>query len=325
MTLLALGVVLLAWVRLVLGSGFELGLPETSLDWLVRGRHIAIAATVGVSLSVAGVLTQSMLRNPIASPDILGVAAGAALAVGVASYAATFTGVDTSSFAPRTWHTLPALLGALVALALVMLLSRRAGTIDRTSIVLIGFVISILCGSAIVLVGQFARARGLNLEGRLLFGTISPDISPAVLWIGAGLTALGLVSAWRLGSTLDACALGDDEAFSVGVPIARVRTLVLLLAGTLTAVAVVLAGPIGFVGLICPHAARLVLARGGIGVRHATLVIASALVGVGLMLCADILVRALTLGTGRIPIGVVTALVGGPALILLLRRGSGVV
>ena len=107
------------------------------------------------------------------------------------------------------------------------------------------------------------------------------------------------------------------QALSTGVPIARLRIALFLLSGVLTAVAVVLAGPVGFVGLVCPHIVRLLA-----GPAHRTLVLGSALAGATLIVAADAAVKAVNLGGGRMPIGVITALVGGPVFIVLLRRGT---
>ncbi|MHC4141211.1 MAG: iron chelate uptake ABC transporter family permease subunit [Planctomycetota bacterium] len=121
-----------------------------------------------------------------------------------------------------------------------------------------------------------------------------------------------------MGRAMDAATLGDDEARSVGLALGRLRLWMFALAGALTAGAVALCGPIAFVGLIAPHATRLVL-----GPRHGRLVLGSALVGVALVVGADVSRQAIDLGGGRMPIGVFTALIGGPAFIWLLRSGRG--
>ncbi len=121
-----------------------------------------------------------------------------------------------------------------------------------------------------------------------------------------------------MGRAMDVATLGDDEARSVGLSLGPLRAWMFLLAGALTAGAVALCGPIGFVGLIAPHAARLVL-----GPHHTPLVIGAALAGVILVVGADVARQAIDLGTGRMPIGVFTALIGGPAFIWLLRTGRG--
>jgi iron complex transport system permease protein len=121
-----------------------------------------------------------------------------------------------------------------------------------------------------------------------------------------------------MGRAMDAATLGDDEARSIGLAIGPLRLSLFFLAGALTSVAVALAGPIGFVGLIAPHAARLVL-----GPRHAALVVGAALVGVTLLVAGDVVSQIIAVSGGRMPVGVFTALIGGPAFIWLLRSGKG--
>ena len=121
-----------------------------------------------------------------------------------------------------------------------------------------------------------------------------------------------------MGRAMDAATLGDDEARSVGLAIGRLRLVMFVLAGALTAVTVALAGPIGFVGLIAPHAARLIL-----GPHHGMLIVGAALCGVVLVVGSDVARQAIDFGAGRMPIGIFTAVIGGPAFIYLLLTGKG--
>jgi iron complex transport system permease protein len=134
----------------------------------------------------------------------------------------------------------------------------------------------------------------------------------------AGITIVGVVVGGSIGRAMDAATLGDDEARSVGLALGRVRATMFVVSGVLAAVTVALAGPIGFIGLIAPHAARLVL-----GPRHGVLVLGAALVGVALVVGSDVVRQTLHLGAGRMPIGVFTAVIGGPAFIWLLLSGRG--
>jgi iron complex transport system permease protein len=160
---------------------------------------------------------------------------------------------------------------------------------------------------------------GLSGEFTLwLMGHIPLAVRPPMIWFAAGVAGAGLMIGVWMGRAMDAATLGDDEARSVGVAVGPLRIGMFALAGTLTAVTVALAGPIGFVGLIAPHAARLVL-----GPRHGLLVLGAALAGIALVVGSDVARQAIDLGAGRMPIGVFTALIGGPAFIWLLLSGRG--
>ncbi|MBX3357736.1 MAG: iron ABC transporter permease [Phycisphaeraceae bacterium] len=325
---IAIGVlvlVLIGAVALRLGVGGSLdSLPEAARGqvWILREQRALAAIVVGMSLAIGGVMLQSLLRNPLASPDLLGLSSGAALAVMLAMYlAATWTGSSTESapYSVAGWHAGPALLGSIAALALVYALSQRRGLVDPPTLVLIGVIVSIMCGAATMLLQHLMPDRGIG-AARLLMGAISDDVTWPQLAAVGGIAVIGLGAGLWAGPAMDAAAMGDDEAVSVGVPLSRLRLALFILAGAMTAGAVVIAGPIGFVGLICPHLARLLTGRRGASAGHRVLVLASALLGASLIVAADALVKSLDLASGRLPIGVLTALLGGPAFIVLLRR-----
>ncbi len=300
-----------AW-RIGVGSGgWSLDVDAAVLE--IRAVRIGVAATVGAALAVAGVLLQALFRNPLAAPDLLGLSSGASLAVVLGLY---LTGAGTG-FGTVVWQGVPAMAGAMGALGLVYVLAQRRGLVEPVSLVLTGVVVGILCGAGVMLVQHLSPDAGFN-TARLLVGTISDDTAWTTLLAAAGVTVASVGLAATLGPTLDAASLGDDEAASVGVPVARLRLGLFLIAGALAASAVLLAGPVGFIGLVVPHAARLLA-----GPSHRALVLVSALGGAGLLVLADAAIKAINLGGGRLPLGVVTALVGGPVLIVLLRRGPG--
>jgi len=302
-------------LRLVVG---EPGLPLEEVLPLRAGRA-AVGVIVGVCLAVAGVMLQSLLRNPLASPDILGLASGASLAVLLAVYVLRDPGGEGGRVAAAAWHSGPALVGSLLALGAVYLMGQRGGLIDPPSLILTGVVVGIMCSAGVMLVQHLMPDRGMA-SVRLLIGSISDDVSPAAVWMGGGIAVLGTVVGVVCGRAMDAAALGDDEARAVGVRLDALRGVLLVGAGIMTAAAVVLAGPVGFVGLVCPHAARLLTGmRGG----HAALVVGAGLAGAAVVVGADAAVRLAPLGSGRLPLGVLTALLGGPAFIALLRRERG--
>jgi iron complex transport system permease protein len=151
-----------------------------------------------------------------------------------------------------------------------------------------------------------------------LMGSIPEAMDSRSLGIASMVAAGAVTIATLLGRAMDAATLGDDEARTVGLAIGPLRLGMFVLAGTVAAVTVALAGPIGFVGLIGPHAARLVL-----GPRHAVLTVGAALAGIALVVGSDVARQAIDVGAGRMPIGIFTAVIGGPAFIWLLLSGRG--
>lgn len=302
--------------RLVVGGvGGEIAWQEVLP---LRVNRVVVGTIVGVCLGVSGVMLQSLLRNPLASPDILGLASGASLAVLLAIYLARGStgGGNGGGFGGGAWHAGPALVGSLLALGVVYVLGQRRGMIDPASLVLVGVIVGIMCSAGVMLVQQLMPDRGMA-SVRMLIGSLSDDVTPGAMWVGAGVAAAGVLIGIAAGPAMDAAAMGDDEARGVGVRLDALRGVLFISAGAMTAAAVVLAGPVGFVGLVCPHAARMLMGmRGG----HRGVVIGSALAGAAVVVGADAAVRAAPLGSGRLPLGVLTALLGGPAFIVLLRR-----
>ncbi len=280
-----------------------------------RWTPLGIGIIVGASLSISGVLLQALLRNPLAEPFILGISSGAGLGVMAAMYAAY---AIPSLSMHGGLRTIAAILGALTALLVVYLLGRRRGWLDPISLVLVGVIISSICGAGIMFF-QHLVPTGLSGEFTLwLMGHVPLAATGSTLWFAGALAVSGLLIGMWLGRAMDAATLGDDETRSLGVSIGRLRAGMFILAGALTAATVALAGPIGFVGLIAPHAARLVL-----GPRHRLLVLGAALAGIVLVVGSDVARQSIDLGAGRMPIGVFTALLGGPAFIWLLLSGRG--
>ena len=279
-----------------------------------RVLRVITGATVGAGLAAAGVFLQSLLRNPLASPDILGLSAGSGLGIMVAAYIAFRAGHGISGAESLgISNAVASTIGALVAISIVYLLSQRRGVLDPTSLVLVGVVVAVMCGAGTMLVRQLLPDQGLA-SGRLLLGSVR-DVTPRELYILTPACLLTILAGAVWSRAMDAASLSDDETRTLGVPLARLRAVLFIAAAVLTADSVLLAGPVGFVGLIAPHMARLL-----VGPRHAPLILASCLCGALVVVSCDALVRAIDLGSGQFPIGVLTALAGGPVLISLLRR-----
>lgn len=312
--LVGLGALAVAVVtlRLLVGSG-SFAWPAEPEVLNLRGSRAALGVIVGAALAVAGVLMQSLLRNPLASPDILGPSSGASLAVVLSAFLAS-----ASALANPVWSVGPALFGAFAALALVYALSQRRGIVSPAHLVLVGVVISVLCGAAVLLL-QTLRPAAPGAIARQLMGALNDDLPRAAILAAAAATLVCTTLAVLLAPALDAATLDDDEARSLGLRLSLFRPALFALAGVLTATAVVLAGPVSFVGLVAPHAVRLALGPQSTGTMHRRLIVGSALAGSTLIVGADVLIRAIDLGSGRVPLGVLTALIGGPVLLLLLR------
>ncbi len=304
--------VVAAAARLSLGPD-GLSLPPADLLEL-RALRVLSGIAVGASLGVAGTLMQSLLRNPLASPDLMGVASGSGLAVLLAALVAGPLGLSFGVIAAPA-----ALAGSLLTLTLIYLLARSrgiggSGGASVVGLTLIGVAIGFMFGSAGMLVQHLLADRGLAAQ-RWLLGSLRDDLPLAAVLVCLAVVALGLLAAMRRARAMDVSALGDDAARTMGLSLPAHRGALFFLAGTLAAVSVYLAGPIGFVGLIAPHLVRLLA-----GPAHRTLLPGSAFLGAAIVLVADCMVRALDLSSGRLPLGVVTSLIGGPVLIAMLRR-----
>jgi iron complex transport system permease protein len=283
-----------------------LGRLRDGIVWELRLPRVLTAACVGAGLALCGAVMQALTRNPLADPYLLGLSSGASLG----AVAVLLLGVSV---------LLPvaAFLGSLAALVLTLLLASAMGRITPTRTVLAGLAVSSLA-SAITSFVIFWSATGDSYREILswLLGSLSGARWPAVAISGAALLAVGL-PLLAGGRVLDAFAFGDTAAAGLGVDVQRTRWLMLGATALLTGALVSVSGSIGFVGLILPHAVRLVFGPG-----HRALLPLSALVGAIFLVWADTLARTL-FDPRELPVGIVTAMVGAPVFAaLLLRRRS---
>ncbi len=301
-----LAAVLAVVLRLITGSE-SWGFATDDTIRALRIQRVMTGSVVGASLGLSGVLLQSLLRNPLASPDLMGLSAGAGFAVTLQTW---ITGAAIGATAAAA----PALLGACGVLLFVWVLSQRRGLIDPVSMILVGVIVSVILGAATMLVASLMPDRGFSIA-RWMMGSLREQVDATTLWFCV-VASLGVLI-WSVAAarSFDVMSLGEDEARSIGVRVGMIRGGQFVGAGLLTAVSIVLAGPIGFVGLVSPHLVRLIA-----GPEHRTLLIGSALSGIVLVVGADTLVRAVPTDAGRIPIGVVTSLLGGPIFLLLLLK-----
>lgn len=276
------------------------GWQQTILEQLRLPRAVAGMA-VGAMLGMAGVLMQVLLRNPLAEPYVLGISGGAA----VAALGSLLLGLG--SF----WVSSSAFVGSLVSMFMVFLLGGRQGETHSERLLLTGVVVAAGWGAII----SFLLAIGpdQSLRGMLfwLMGDLSRTSAP---WWSVGVVCLALLAGWVMAPALDLLARGDQQAAALGVEIHRLRAACYVTASLLTACAVTLAGPIGFVGLVVPHLIRLL-----IGASHRVLIPASMLAGAALLTLADTLARTL-IAPQQLPVGVLTAMIGVPLFLYLLRQ-----
>jgi iron complex transport system permease protein len=267
----------------------------------VRGPRVLAALLVGAALAAAGTAYQGMFRNPLVSPDILGVSTGAALGAVLAIFLSQGI-LMTQAFA---------FAGGLAAVGLVYGVgSRLRGHDPLLALVLTGVVIGTLLGSAIALLKYLADPYNqLPAITFWLLGTLAA-ISPKDLAAAAPLALLGLVPMLLLRWRMNLLALPDDEARALGVDTRKLRTLVVCCATLMTASVVAIGGIIGWVGLLIPHAARLL-----VGPDFGRLLPLAMLMGAGFMLAVDTLCR--TIATIEVPPGVLTALIGTPFFLWL--------
>jgi iron complex transport system permease protein len=262
----------------------------------------AIAAfAAGGALALAGALLQVLLRNPLADPYVLGVSGGAAAgALTAMLLGAAFWLVPAGAFG-----------GAFASTVIVFSLARGRGAWSPTRLLLTGVVVAAWWGAVVALI--LSLAPETQLRG-MLFWLIGDLSAPPVAWSTLAALVVALAVALPFAGDLNALTRGETTAAALGVDVERLPWLLFALAALLTAAAVTTAGAIGFVGLIVPHAVRLIL-----GNDQRLLLPASALAGGALLLVADTLARQIT-APAQLPTGVITALIGVPTFLYLLRR-----
>ena len=292
-------------VCLLLGAS-GIGIPENRDILILRMTRILAGFIVGAGLSCAGVVLQALLRNPLAEPYVLGVSSGAALGAAVAIL---------SGLAAMSAIAVPAVafVSAMLALICVYRLATYYGGISVYGLIISGVIVSAMCSSILMFLVSLASSRGLHDIIWWMLGSLQPS-SRSLLVICSATIALGLAATWVMARELNALTLGSDIAHYVGVRTSVAVSIGLALATLLAATSVSLAGLIGFVGLIVPHVTRSL-----VGADHRRLVPYAALLG-GVFLAVCDAVARIALEGREIPVGVITALLGGPFFIFILRR-----
>lgn len=280
--------------------------PSTSIIWSVRLPRVVMAGLVGFALGSTGAAMQGLFRNPMASPDVVGLSAGAS----AGAVAAIFLGQQAVS----PWSVpFAAFAGGLVATLLVYALSTQRGRTDTATLLLAGMAVSSLCSAAISLVYHFVDDGLLRQAVFWLMGNLRGKtwehvavVSPFVL--------LGFVALWAYARDLNMMLGGDEDAKSLGVPVERVRFHVLILVALAAGASVSAVGMIGFIGLIVPHTLRPLM-----GPDHRWLLPASGIGGATLLILADLVGRIIFSPVELRP-GIVTAFLGVPFFLYLVVR-----
>ncbi len=299
--------------------GTRIGFPaslstpaEQSILWNIRLPRAAFATVSGAGLAMAGVLVQAVFRNPLAAPDVIGTAGGAACG---ATLALTMIPATAPMWIGVFGVPLSAFVGGMLATFLVLYASEINGRSSSVMMLLVGIAINAFTGAFVGLLTALSTDTNLRSITAWMLGSIA-----GASWTQVGLvafsTCIGGILLTRKTRTLDALALGETEAWAAGIHVTQEKRLAVILAALLSGVVVAFAGMIGFIALVIPHLIRLIL-----GASHRGLIPASALAGATLFLLSDTCARIL-IAPRELPVGVITAFVGAPVFLFLLYHGA---
>lgn len=296
----------------LLPGGTKLSDVDRTILFEVRVPRVLLAALLGGALTVAGVVFQALLRNPLADPYVLGVSGGAS----IGGVLAVLLGLGGAAGLARFGVPALAFVGALGALLLIERIATVGGRLSVYTILLTGAIFNAFSAALIYFIQSVASLEQLHAIVFYLMGRVP---SRGFDFLGLYTVAIGLILAGLLSTTREynALSLGEEGARQIGVDVERLKRRTFILGSLLTALAVSAAGLIGFVGLVVPHVLRLLL-----GPDHRLLVPSAFLGGAAFLVLADLAARML-IAPNELPVGVVTALIGGPFFLYLLRhRGA---
>ncbi len=294
-------------VGLECGAAPTHALADAAL-WEVRFPRVALAILVGAALSTAGAIMQGVFGNPLADPGVIGVSSGAAVGASL---------MIITGFAASSTFAIPvgAFVTGVATSFLVYSISRNRGRTQVITLILTGIAVNAFCGAALALM-TFAATT--NQREQIVFwqlGSLAGALWDSVATV-VPLLVIGLVFAFLIAGKLDLLSLGDDAARHLGLNIERLRIGSIFVVAVLTAAAVAFAGVIGFVGLVVPHLIRMTIGPG-----HRVLVPASALGGALLLVLADTFART-AVAYAELPLGMITALIGGPFFFFLIKSSQ---
>lgn len=318
LTILSAALVLVFFGAIVLGSerlpfwailaalfgGGDLNEQQAAILWEIRLPRVLLGASVGAALAMAGASYQAILRNPLAEPYLLGVSNGAALGT---MFALVFFGNLT------VMRPVLAFAGAGISTAAVFLLARDRAGMSAERLVLSGVIVTTFLSSAIVLITSLLDATRLRTFTFWLLGDLT-SASGDSFYIAFAAVFVGLIVLTLAARSLNLMMIGERDAFDFGVEVGRVRLIVFTTASALVGASVAASGSVGYVGLVVPHWIRL-----AIGSDNRVLLPASALVGAIFVVVADTIARTI-IAPRELPVGAITALIGAPLFVYLLRK-----
>lgn len=306
------------WTYLT-GRGGELSVQERVIIEAVRLPRTAMGLLVGAGLGVAGAMMQGLFRNPLADPGIVGVTSGAGLAAVASIVLGGTVLAPVAALLGNQFLPLMAFLGGLANTWILYMIATRDQRTSTTALILSGIAIGALTGAAMGLLITMADDRQLRDLTFWSLGSLGGATFPRVLSILPFILLILAITPF-VAKGLDALVLGDAAAFHMGIPVQRLKRIVIIAVAAACGSTVAVAGSIGFVGIVVPHLLRL-----SMGPSHRFLLPGSALGGAALLLIADSVARTIA-APAELPIGVITALFGAPVFLFLLlgRSGSGV-
>ncbi|HUZ40489.1 MAG TPA: iron ABC transporter permease [Acidimicrobiales bacterium] len=273
--------------------------------WQIRGPRMVIGLLAGSMLAVAGGTYQGVFRNPLADPYLLGVAAGAGLG-------ATFAIIDIShGVGTPTWTPLLAFVGAMGAVIVTWLIGGRSMRSNTATLILAGVAVASLLTSAQTFLQQQSSANSITRVYIWLLGSLA-SAGWGTVWLVFPYVIVCIIICVGAGRALDVMSVGEDESRSLGVPVRRVRFVVIAASSLGTAAIVSAVGLVGFVGIIVPHIVRLL-----VGTSYRRILPISVIFGAAFLVFADTVARTV-IAPSELPLGVVTALIGAPVFVIIL-------
>jgi iron complex transport system permease protein len=291
--------------RVIVGRGSQVPSDYRLIVFDLRLPRIVLGMLVGGALSVSGTGFQALLRNPLADPYVLGVSSGGAVGAIIALIVAPQIPLVTP---------LAAFLGAIATIAAVYFLGRRSGQLDSTTLLLAGIISASFLSAVISFLVTTLAGRDLRGIVFWLMGDLSTPLTESLHWVLLVGLILGVGAIYTTAADLNVITTGEREAVHLGVDVTRVKLVVYVSASLLTGLAVSVSGAIGYVGLLVPHAMRMLF-----GSDYRVLIPTSLIGGAIAVVAADTLARTVMKPT-ELPVGAVTAILGAPFFIYLLRR-----
>lgn len=273
----------------------------------LRLLRIIAALLVGSGLAVSGIALQAILRNPLAEPYLLGTSSGA----GLAAVIAVIMGVS------RIYMPLAAFLGAALSIIIVYNLSRERGVIADKSLILSGVIVSVAFSAIIVFLVSLFGNEAMHEMNWWLWGSLQAYDYKLLILVAVPVL-LGICVIYLFAQDLNAISMGEEEAIHLGIDIQNIKRILIFITALITASLICICGIIGFVGLIVPHMMRLL-----VGPNHKILIPTTCLAACVFMVICDLIARTL-FSPLEIPIGVITAMIGAPVFIILLKKGRRV-